>query len=320
MVKFGKDMPMHPKRSMASYPRQDNVYTHKSSLNFDMMRAKIFEDRKGTHTDFYVWVAHIFIGFGTALIAFLLTVIEDASAEFRNAKVQYLLDSNKDSSFLAYIFYVGFAVLFVLIACLMTIYIGPGANGSGVAEIMGMLNGINYPDLIGFKTLFVKVFGTFFAVAGGLCIGKEGPLAHIGANVGAISSHVPIRGFRCLRNDVIKRQLVAAGASAGVSAAFGSPIGGSLFSYEISKPNTFWTFSMLWRVFFGSSICTFMLSIFTALKTGSPFSLTDAATLKFGYLEPEENSLLDIPAAIVIGAVCGCLGALFIYVNINLAI
>ena len=106
---------------------------------------------------------------------------------------------------MAYIFYVGFAVLFVLIACLMTIYIGPGANGSGVAEIMGMLNGINYPDLIGFKTLFVKVFGTFFAVAGGLCIGKEGPLAHIGANVGAISSHVPIRGFRCLRNDVIKR-------------------------------------------------------------------------------------------------------------------
>ena len=220
---------------------------------------------------------------------------------------------------MAYLFYVMFAVVFVLIACLMTIYIGPGANGSGVAEIMGMLNGINYPGLIGFRTLFVKVFGTFFAVAGGLCIGKEGPLAHIGANVGAIIMHVPIRGFRCLRNDVIKRQLVAAGASAGVSAAFGSPIGGSLFSYEISKPNTFWTFSMLWRVFFCSSICTFMLSIFTALKTGSPFSLTDAATLKFGSLESEENTLLDIPAAIFIGGVCGCLGALFIYVNINLS-
>ena len=62
-----------------------------------------------------------------------------------------------------------------------------------------------------------------------------------------------------------------------------------------------------------------MLSIFTALKTGSPFSLTDAATLKFGSLESEENTLLDIPAAIFIGGVCGCLGALFIYVNINLS-
>ena len=319
MVNFGSDKPMHPKKSMAMYPRPDNVYTHKSSLNFDMMRAKIFEEREGTNTDFYVWVVHIFIGFGTALIAFLLTVIEEASAEYRNATVQTLLDQDSASSFKAYTFYVGFAMVFVLIASLLTIYVGPGANGSGVAEIMGMLNGINYPGVIGFRTLFVKVFGTFFAVAGGLCIGKEGPLAHIGANVGAISAHIPITGFRCLRNDVIKRQLVAAGASAGVSAAFGSPIGGSLFSYESSKPNTFWTFSMLWRVFFGSSICTFMLSIFTALWNGSPFSLTDAATLKFGQLESEENTLLDIPAAVFIGGVCGCLGALFIHVNVNLA-
>ena len=63
-----------------------------------------------------------------------------------------------------------------------------------------------------------------------------------------------------------------------------------------------------------------MLSIFLALYTGSPFSLTDAATLKFGELEGEENTLLDIPAAIFIGAICGCLGSFFIYVNINLAI
>ena len=49
-------------------------------------------------------------------------------------------------------------------------------------------------------------------------------------------------------------------------------------------------------------------------------ALTDAATLKFGSLEPEENTLLDIPAAIFIGGVCGCLGAFFIFVNINLSI
>ena len=170
-----------------------------------MMRAKIFEDRKGVHTDFYVWVAHVFIGFGTALIAFIITVLEDTSIEWKNEKVQHFADAEKNSSIKAYLFYVAFAMVFVLTANLMTIYIGPGANGSGVAEIMGMLNGINYPLLIGFKTLFVKVFGTLLAVAGGLCIGKEGPLAHIGANVGAIVGHIPIRGFRCLRNDVIKR-------------------------------------------------------------------------------------------------------------------
>jgi len=69
---------------------------------------------------------------------------------------------------------------------MLTIYVGPGANGSGVAEIMAMLNGVNYPGCIGYRTLFVKMVGTTLGVCGGLCIGKEGPLAHIGAIIGSI--------------------------------------------------------------------------------------------------------------------------------------
>ena len=114
--------------------------------------------------------------------------------------------------------------------------------------------------------------------------------------------------------------MIAAGASAGVSAAFGAPIGGALFSYEISKPNTFWTFSMLWRVFAACSICTFLLGIYNSLWEGSTFSLDDTGALKFGKLNDEESSLYDIPAAIVIGVVCGLLGSFFIFVNINLGI
>lgn len=68
---------------------------------------------------------------------------------------------------------------------------------------------------------------------------------------------------------------MAAGVSAGVSAAFGAPIGGSLFSYEISKPNTFWTFSMLWRIFFCSSLSTFTLSVLESLWSDEPFTLSD---------------------------------------------
>ena len=59
--------------------------------------------------------------------------------------------------------------------------------------------------------------------------------------------------------------MIAAGASAGVSTAFGAPIGGALFAYELSKLNTFWTFSMLWRVFAASSIATFVLGILMSL-------------------------------------------------------
>lgn len=114
--------------------------------------------------------------------------------------------------------------------------------------------------------------------------------------------------------------MIAAGASAGVSTAFGAPIGGALFSYEISKPNTFWTFSMLWRVFACSSVATFLLGCLISLYEGYTFSLDDTGSLKFGELQDEESTLLDLPAAIIIGVACGLLGSFFIYVNISLGI
>lgn len=63
------------------------------------------------------------------------------------------------------------SVIFVLIAALITVFIAPAAMGSGVPEVMGLLNGVNYPDAIGLKTLFVKVTAVMFAICGGLCIG-----------------------------------------------------------------------------------------------------------------------------------------------------
>lgn len=104
-----------------------------------------------------------------------------------------------------------------------------------------------------------------------------------------------------------------------MSVAFGAPIGGALFAYEISTPNTFWTFSMLWRVFISTSVATFTLSILTSLLEGEPLSISDSGAVKFGSLAASaENSLLDLPAGIVIGVISGLFGALFIYVNVHI--
>jgi len=126
----------------------------------------------------------------------------------------------------------------------MTVYYGPGANGSGVAEMIGYMNGVNYPEFIGINTLITKIFGVVFAVSSRLCIGKEGPLAHIGSIWAILPIYIPwdALGYKTLQNDNTKRQLIAAGGSAGVAAAFGAPIGGALFAYEMSKPTSFWTF------------------------------------------------------------------------------
>jgi chloride channel 7 len=73
----------------------------------------------------------------------------------------------------------------------MCTFWGPGAMGSGVAEVIGYINGVNYPLAINIRTTFTKIFGVTLAVAGGLAVGKEGPLAHIGANFGAAFVYLP---------------------------------------------------------------------------------------------------------------------------------
>jgi len=82
-----------------------------------------------------------------------------------------------------------------LTATLLTVYVGPGANGSGVAEIMGILNGVNYKGVISMRTGFVKIVGVVLAVVGSLCVGKEGPLAHIGAVTAMVVIYLPFKGF-----------------------------------------------------------------------------------------------------------------------------
>lgn len=183
---------------------------------------------------------------------------------------------------LGWITFLVFSLLFGATAAIMTVFIGPGAAGGGTAELMGYLNGINYQGLIGLRTLFVKIFGLGLAVASGLCIGKEGPLAHIGAIMGHCIVYLPVKIFDYFRNDLDKRELAAAGAAAGVAAAFGSPIGGSLFAYEISRPSTFWSFGLTWKIFFCSSISTFVLNILSCLSKGETVSIVNAGMIKFG--------------------------------------
>ena len=157
--------------------------------------------------------------------------------------------------------YCGIAAILGFTAGMLTVYYGPGANGSGVAEMIGYMNGVNYPEFIGINTLITKIFGVTLAVSSRLCIGKEGPLAHIGSIMALLPVYLPIDSFKTLQNDQTKRQLIAAGGSSGVAAAFGAPIGGALFAYEMSKPTSFWTFSMIWKTFITCAFAVLLLGI-----------------------------------------------------------
>jgi chloride channel 3/4/5 len=66
-------------------------------------------------------------------------------------------------------------------------------------------------------------------VSAGLSLGKEGPLVHVASCCGNFFSYLfPKYG----KNEAKKREILSAAAAAGVSVAFGAPIGGVLFSLE----------------------------------------------------------------------------------------
>jgi H+/Cl- antiporter ClcA len=250
------------------FPREDNVFKGKESIPYDEVATQVWRERPKRRSKEHIreWGAYTMLGIGIGFTAFVMSTLEESLSALFSKNMQKLITGNENIPgthiFAPWVFFAFMSGFVAMISGVMTTYYGPGAAGSGVAEYIGYCNGINYPQFISIPTLVTKVFGVTLAVVGRLCIGKEGPLAHIGAIIGVLTLYTPKLGFEFLQNDEKRRCLAAAGASAGVSVAFGAPIGGTLFSYEMSRPNTFWRFSMIWKVFMSCSIGTFSLAFF----------------------------------------------------------
>jgi chloride channel 7 len=261
------------------------------------------------------WLVFAMIGVIMGLVAFIVDVLVESLIMWKWNATSAQLTTNLA---VAWVIFMGISILFGGVGSILTVFVGPGAVGSGIAELMGYFNGIDLDGLIGVRTFLVKILGTSLGVAAGLCIGKEGPLAHIGANVGHMVLYLPFDFMKYFRNDKVKRELAAAGAAAGVSAAFGAPIGGCLLAYEISKPATFWSFELTWKIFFCSSIATFTLNLLICVMKGEDVSITNAGLIKFGEYDENPYKLQDFPFFIILGIFGGLLGSFFIYVNFEL--
>ena len=197
-----------------------------------------------------------------------------------------------DNGWKAFGIYVGFAVAFGIISSSLTMLTkkslpsaSPGlgdkheahmpgsqgtpgksmymAAGSGIPEIKTILSGFVIPHFLDFKVLVVKAVGAVFAVATGMCLGKEGPFVHISTCV----AYLVARCFPQFRDNGRKmREMLSAGCSSGLSVAFGAPIGGVLFSYE--EISTYFPRPVLWRAFLCSLFAAVILKILNPTGTG----------------------------------------------------
>uniref|UniRef100_A0AAY5KF55 Chloride channel protein n=1 Tax=Esox lucius TaxID=8010 RepID=A0AAY5KF55_ESOLU len=218
--------------------------------------------------------------------------------------------------------------IFLSISCVFK----PVAAGSGIPEIKSYLNGVKIPGIVRLRAFLCKAIGVLFTVAGGMFVGKEGPMIHCGAIVGAglpqfqsITFKKINFDFPYFRSDRDKRDFVSAGAAAGVAAAFGAPIGGTLFSLE--EGSSFWNQALTWKVLFCSMSATFTLNFFRSgihyNKWGS-FQLPGLLNFgEFKCLDGDKKchlwTVVDLAFFVLMGVVGGLLGALFNFINKKLA-
>lgn len=173
------------------------------------------------------------------------------------------------------------------------------AAGSGVAEVRVILSGFVLHGFLGMKTLVTKAVGLVFSVASGLSLGKEGPYVHIATCVGNIACRL---FSKYDRNDAKRREVLSAAAAAGVTVAFGAPLGGVLFSLE--EVSYFFPPKTLFRTFFACIVAAL------SLKFLNPYGTHKIVMFEVRYLVDWEY--FELGSFIVTGVLGGALGALFI--------
>jgi chloride channel 7 len=290
--------------------------------------------------NFLRWVVTFVIGALTALIACGIDIGIEKIAEGKFLAIKAVInwiDKNPEQqvagSLYVFLTWLSISIGLVSVVAFLVAFIEPVAAGSGIPEIKCYLNGIKVERVVRLKTLFVKATGVLFSVAGGLAVGKEGPMIHGGAAVAAGVSQGRLTtykldctnrllpAFRYYRNDPEKRDFVASGAAAGVAAAFGAPIGGVLFSLE--EGASFVNQGLTWRMFFASMSSVFTLNVILSAYHNHPGDLTYNGLINFGRFPVEEESSyewFEIPIFIFLGAIGGLLGALFNFINYHLTL
>jgi chloride channel 2 len=133
-----------------------------------------------------------------------------------------------------YFLWVFYTIVLTLASVFVTRTISAHAAGSGIPQMKAVLRGIALKEYLSLRTLLAKIIGVVFSLGSGLPIGKEGPFVHIASAVAQqIMRRVPMyKDFK--ENEARRMEILSAACAVGVASSFGAPIGGVLFSIEVS--------------------------------------------------------------------------------------
>lgn len=167
----------------------------------------------------------------------------------------------------------------------------PDAGGSGIPQLKGFILGER--PLEWRRLLPVKFIAGVLGIGGGLALGREGPTIQMGGATGLMVSE----WFKIRPGEGERKALIAAGAGAGLAAAFNAPLAGVMFVLEELA---------------GSFTPVVFVSAFLASVTADVVGriLTGAMPV-FPLHDMPVPDLRTLPAALLLGVLCGLGGVFF---------
>ncbi|KAL4225953.1 H(+)/Cl(-) exchange transporter 7 [Mactra antiquata] len=303
------------------------------SLNYDTIENDLHWQEKETpkvkREIAYRWLIAFFTGVFTAVLAAVVHIIVETVSHAKFHFLQDYLDRCAVEGCLwqPALMWMGINCAITMFGAALIIYFQPMAFGGGVPYIKSYLNGVKIPGLLTLECFLAKVGGVMLSILGGLACGKEGPMAHSGSIIAAGLGKGRVRlpcgkkrvsiydGFR---DDHEIRDFVSGGAAAGVSAAFGTPVGGTLFSVE--EAASFWSNSLTWRTFFSAMIACFFTNLMLSAFHGTPLRLSAPGLVRFDVFPNLQFDLIEIPVFLVMAVVGGLIGAAFVVLNYKLTV
>ncbi|KRZ73306.1 Chloride channel protein 2, partial [Trichinella papuae] len=178
--------------------------------------------------------------------------------------------------------WVGFALFLILFAAGLCHYVAPEAAGSGIPEMKTLLRGVVLKEYLTFRTFIVKVIGLTMALSSSLPLGKE--------------------------DSYLNKEILAAACAVGVASTYGAPVGGVLFSIEVTS--VFFPLRNYWRCFL-ASLCSAI--VFRLLTVAFAEAATVEAFCPTSFPAEFPFDILYLIPVCLLGAMCGLFGAAFVH-------
>ncbi|KAM5204980.1 chloride channel protein 1 isoform 1-T1 [Hipposideros larvatus] len=261
-----------------------------------MVRRKLGED----------WIFLVLLGLLMALVSWSMDYVSAKTLQAYKWSY-YKMQPNLP---LQYLVWVTFPLTLILFSALFCHLISPQAVGSGIPEMKTILRGVILKEYLTLKAFVAKVVALTAGLGSGIPVGKEGPFVHIASICAAVLSKFMSVFSGVYEQPYYYTDMLTVGCAVGVGCCFGTPLGGVLFSIEVTS--TYFAVHNYWRGFFAA---TFSAFVFRVLAVWNKDADTITALFRTSFRMDFPFDLKELPAFAIIGICCGLLGAVFVYLH-----